>query len=813
MKQPIEKKKELLFKELDRCLEELKECADLNDVLMPLFYVLYAHKSGILVSIVGDADNIFSHRNRIQPYVDAEMNDIRLDILDRIRKYGNETYFKGKTIEIIDAFYGRNNELINEFYPELIEHIFTMYSKSAGKYSGIFTSPREITTLMYSLALQQGAKSIYDPCAGLCSGMIYPRMSDVNFVGQELNPKIKLFADIRMDAHNKKVFLYCENSLERWRGNEAECLCADFPIGQRAIVEINGVQKHLMFEDAILWKFLETQSLKKAIVLVSIRFCSDNKNRDLRKILCENNYVDTVIELPDGVLSYTGVKTAIVVLDKERETRNVNFVSASGYFTNNSLTIRREKTLDARTLLWRLHEKSDEQFAVCDIEEICKHDFSILPFDYIKSKVELQAGQKLVKFTDLIISEIRNFHYDDDEGYILPERYMCSTITDSDEHRLAKNIKLKSLEGRRYNKLTHPCIIFNVRADKFFIKKDDMPLFVSANYHAFDVDTSKCIPEYLVLAVLKSRDMVKAAMRGTGMPRIEYISLWLPIYEDIKTQQQIVDREFRQEEKQLRNKLAHLQTLNGRSSDLLHNLGVTFTRLDAAVENLRQQAGVEQESSRNLLSLAENQSPLAHSIKVLDDNIKYALRLINSTFTDFSKSEPIKKKVVLQEIIENYIEAWKNYGYATFSILPLKSDIPQTKVEVDLEKFYTALDCILINAHQHGFLKKEKDTNHVLIELKAVTIKDEKYALISVSNNGEPLPDGFTLRDFAARGVVGLNSSQDGLGGHHISSIAHLHDGFIAIEKSTEWLSFHILIPTYINAKETVFDEYECEYL
>ena len=44
-------------------------------------------------------------------------------------------------------------------------------------------------------------------------------------------------------------------------------------------------------------------------------------------------------------------------------------------------------------------------------------------------------------------------------------------------------------------------------------------------------------------------------------------------------------------------------------------------------------------------------------------------------------------------------------------------------------------------------------------------------------------------------------------------SIAHLHDGHVAIEQSTEWLSFHILIPTYINAKDTVFDEYGCEYL
>lgn len=146
-------------------------------------------------------------------------------------------------------------------------------------------------------------------------------------------------------------------------------------------------------------------------------------------------------------------------------------------------------------------------------------------------------------------------------------------------------------------------------------------------------------------------------------------------------------------------------------------------------------------------------------------------------------------------------------------MLPLKSSIPQTKVEVDKDLLFTALDCIFINAHQHGFNKRGGDNNHVLVELKAVTIKDNKYALISISNNGEPLPDGFTLKDFVARGVVGINSSQDGLGGHHVASIVHLHEGFVSIESSSDWLSFNMLIPTYINAKDTVFDEYECEYI
>lgn len=811
MNQSAETKKELLFDELYNTLDKLRGYADMDSLLMPLFYVLCARHEGHLFSPLSDGPNIFEGERHLPPLLDSQYNDARSDLLKRIYSSVDSRYFHGKTVQVIYDFYLRNSELIDEYYPELVEFILAMYSKSAGKYSGMFATPNEISRVMYHLALQGGIESIYDPCAGLCSGILLPEARGIDYVGQEINDHIKLFADIRLDAHRREASLYCEDSLKIWRGNEAECLCADFPIGLNVQTYDEDSPKLQKFEDVILWKFINTPTLKRAVVLTSNRFCWDKANMPLRKTLCEKNFIDTVIELPAGVLSYTGITTAIVVLNKERTTKNVRFVSATDCFIQG----RKEKTLDVEQLMTRLKSYEGEQFRICEVKEMYKHDCVLTPSAYIAQQIKLQAGQKLVKFSDLIISEIRNNQYDDVEGFILPDKHMCSTITEfyTGEHGYMGNLKLKSLEGRRYNKLTHPCIIFNVRADKFFIKTDGMPLFVSANYHAFDVDTSKCIPEYLVLALLKSKDMVRAVTRGAGVPRIEYRNLRLPIYEDLKIQRQIVDREFRQEEKQLRNKLAYLQMLSGRSSDLIHNLGVTFTRLDAAVENLRQETEMEQELSRKMMTLVDAQSPLARTIKVLDDNIKYALRLINSTGTDFSKSVPAKKKVVLQEVIEEYLESWKTFGYATFSILPLKSAIPQTKVEIDPDMLYTALDCILINAHQHGFLKQGKDTNHVLIELKAVTIKDEKYALISVSNNGEPLPDGFTLQDFAARGIVGLNSSQDGLGGYHIASIAHLHDGFIAIEKSTEWLSFHILIPTYINAKETVFDEYECEYL
>lgn len=805
-------KKEQLFNELWKCLDRLRGYADMNSLLMPLFYVLCAHHEGHLLSILNlsDGPNIFAGEKSIQPVVDAEMNNIESDLLKRIRRSVDERYFHGKTVQIIYDFYQKNNELIKQYYPELIEHIFALYSRYAGKYTGMFATPKEITQIMYHLALREGIKSIYDPCAGLCSGVLLDEMNGHKFIGQEIDKKIKLFADIRLDAHNKRVALYNEDVSAKWRGQEADCLCSDLPIGVSVDNDSYQQRRKEPIEEYILSKFIETPSIKRAVVLLRFGFCFDRQSFDMRKTLVEKNYVDTIIQLPAGVLSYSGVNTAILVLDKERRSTEVRLVSATDCFTRGEKP-ERAKVLDTEELLSRLAFVDHKQVAICNVDQFFRRDCSFDPAHYIANSIAMSAGQKLVNFTDLATEIRRNSNYDDTEGYELTQRHMRSSIAEF--HATDPKFKSKPLSDSRLNKLTQPGIIFNLRADKFFIKTNDQPLFIPLNYRVFKVDTSKCLPEYLILVVLKSQDLIKNAMGGAGAPRINYNHLMLPIFEDLETQRQIVEREYRQEAQQLRKKLERLQTLSGQSSDLLHNLGITFTRLDAAIANLQREL-MHQGMPMEAEVLYQTDMPSwVDTIQSLNDNIKYSLRLINSTGTDFSKSEPTKVRVVLEDVIGEYIDSWQNFGYSTFSIMPLKSDLPNTKVEVDIDMLYTALDCILINAHQHGFHKRGSETNRVLIELKPVTIDGEKFALISVSNNGDPLPDGFTLQDFAARGVVGLNSSQDGLGGHHVTAIAHLHNGHVAIEQSTEWLSLHVLIPTYINDQDTVFDEYGCEYL
>ena len=133
-----------------------------------------------------------------------------------------------------------------------------------------------------------------------------------------------------------------------------------------------------------------------------------------------------------------------------------------------------------------------------------------------------------------------------------------------------------------------------------------------------------------------------------------------------------------------------------------------------------------------------------------------------------------------------------------------------TKVKVDIDMFKSMMDCILINAHQHGFSRHYSVDNTVLVNSTGVFIDGKQYVQIEISNNGNPFPDGMTLNDYASRGIVGINSHQDGIGGDHIIKILHHFGGKLAIEQTSKWFSVLLFIPVYLTSDISNFNE--CEY-
>ena len=780
-----------LMVELDKCLSSLIRYD--VDSLMPLFYVLCAHHEGHLVSIVGEGKSLFHGKMHIQPI--EIVDGYESPLLKEIRNSVNPSFFEGQSAEAVFQFYSMCNEYINEFYQDIIEHIISVYTSNAGKYSGVSVTTQEIAQLMGYFITDCAPRRVYDPCAGLCSFAILPELSKIEFVCSELSNRTKVIADIRLNAAGKQLEINQEDCTFNWRGNSnCDCLASELPFGLRLNDRSLDERRPLLLEDFVIGKFIESESLSSAVLLVSASTCIRGNNKHIRKTLCEKNYVDAVIKLPRGVLSYTGVDSVILVLKKHRYTKDIKFVYADDCIISDG----RNKKLNYQAVIERLEKTEGNQIGVVRVEETYSHDFSLDPVYYLHNMIEVQSGQTLVKFRDMTTQIRGERRFDDVTGRVLLSEHLCASITEFHTRSIDIN-SIELVNPDRYVKVSNKCVILNMTADKFYYKNDNDPLFVSPNFSCFEVNENICLPEYLIHVLLDNKRIRETYSQGI-ISRVNYNELYLTIYTNLRSQRLIVERIYRQEQNELKKKLEKLQVLSGKSSDLIHNLGITFTKMSAAIAVLRKENATS----------TQIDSP----VNVLNDNIQFALRQINCTGTDFSHVKPELEKVNLYKTVSNYIMAWKNFGYKSFDVAPIKLNVSEdTMVEIDKDLFFTMLDCIFINAHQHGFNKRYNSHNKVIIDLQGVYADNNKYVMIGISNNGNPLTDGYSIKDFVERGNVGLNSSQDGLGGNHVMEIAHHFGGKISIVSESEWLSFNVLLPIYLTSDDTKFIEYGGEYI
>lgn len=792
MKEMKNSQKEILFKGVFDCLKKLR-WYDTNN-LMPLLYVLCAHHEGHLLSIIGSDSNIFDHRKEVYLQPVEAIDGKESALLREIRLSVPESSFKGQAWRIISDFYSLYSKYINEFYTELIEFILSYYSEYSGIYSNLSTTPKEVVELMLYL-VKENDGVFYDPCAGLCGFAVSSKFTSKNIILQEINNTTKVIADVRLNAHDKKLLCQNDDSVSHWRGDEADCLISDLPLGIRLSKIYRDECRSLVLEDFIIDRFIKTPSLRQAVLLVSNGTLFRSNNFSLRKDLCEKNYVDKVIELPAGILPSTGISGSILFLNKDKKHDNITFVYAADCISKGDTN---KSHLDLTTLFGRL-DKLNEQSSIVDFRTVFKNECVLSPMRYIDTIVEVLPGQQVVNFIGDVAKEIHGVcDFEEKEGKVLTLDDFSNNIADFQSSR--HELKTMVLETH-YVKIQEKCIVLNPSADKFYINESNTPFYLRrGNFRCFSIDESKYNPFYVVFVLLQ-RQTQKIIRRMTkySMGRANLTLLKIPVYLDNKSQEAILRRAYNQERSKLKEKLQKLEILGDRSSGLVHNLGITFTKIGAEINAIKN----------------TSDSPI---LTALDDNVKFALRQINSSGADFSVVSPELEKDNLVDAVKEYLRGWDNYGYKSFDILPLKVKIPvTTKVEIDLDLFYTMMDCILINAHQHGFNKQKKEGNAVVLSLHAVQIDvdnvnaSKEYVMISVSNNGNPFPEGFTLKDFIARGVVGINSSQDGLGGDHIVKIVHLFNGKVSLDNDSNKVTVNILLPIYTTSEDITFDNYENE--
>jgi type I restriction enzyme M protein len=292
-----------------------------------------------------------------------------------------------KLVKLLDAIGDLNlgdfNDHAIDSFGDAYEYLMTMYASSAGKSGGEFFTPQEVSELLARITVvgKTSVNTVYDPACG--SGSLLLKFAKVlgkdkvrqGFFGQEINLTTYNLARINMFLHDinyeKFDIAHGDTLLDpaHWDEEPFEAIVSNPPYS----ISWPGDSNPLLINDpryapagvlapkskadlAFTMHMLSWLAVNGTAAIVEFPgvLYRGGAEEKIRKYLIDNNYVDTVIQLPPDLFFGTGIATCIVVLKKSKKDNSVLFIDASAEFAHvgnkNKLTeANQQKILDTFT--------------------------------------------------------------------------------------------------------------------------------------------------------------------------------------------------------------------------------------------------------------------------------------------------------------------------------------------------------------------------------------------------------------------------------------------------------------------------------
>lgn len=339
---------------------------NLNEVLSQIFRDIEGSALGSDSEddFKGLFDEIEVNSSKLGPTV-LKRNEKLIGLLDAIGDLPLGT-FAGNTIDLFGDAY---------------EYLMQMYASSAGKSGGEFFTPQEVSELLARMAVygKKQVNKVYDPACG--SGSLLLQFAKVlgkgkvrqGFYGQEINLttynlcRINMFLhDINYEhfhiAHGDTLTDPAFEDTEpfeaivsnppysiKWAGDANPLLINDPRFAPAGVLAPKS-KADLAFTMHIL-SWLATSGTAAIVEFPGVLY-RGGAEKKIRQYLIDNNFVDTVIQLPPDLFFGTTIATCIIVLKKSKKDNSTLFIDASAEFVRggnkNKLTkANRQKILDA----------------------------------------------------------------------------------------------------------------------------------------------------------------------------------------------------------------------------------------------------------------------------------------------------------------------------------------------------------------------------------------------------------------------------------------------------------------------------------
>jgi signal transduction histidine kinase len=556
----------------------------------------------------------------------------------------------------------------------------------------------------------------------------------------------------------------------------------------------------------MLKKAFEVNNAKLAVVLEGAGVCfRGGEERKFRSYLINNNLLDTVITLPANILYTTSLSCVLIVCKKDRENdAPVNFVSAENYYKGGS---RFKRMLDVNRLLEVIDNGNSPDILKVKKEEIINADYNFNPSRYKDVFCNIEAGQQCFLLKELLTS-LRGTPLRGNAGTI------CNVVPSNNFSSEYINVLLKSNEtveeirdGSKSYKIYTPekgeaYMLFTriglstINANfRIALHTSEEQFVCTQMISVFKVNEKLVLPEYLAYKLLDLQ------LLRYGSTRVEQYLEYPIVIDSIDQQKEIVAKIKQQYHEQIQKEHeADEQRLGIKQniSDLEHLLGTPQFKINQIIGRLER--------------MNPDATNYAATVKSLRDNMDYMSRLIRFNNAKIDSTLFNMREGSIIEFVKDYADGWRNYGGNYFELTITNELQTDSMVMFDKIMLTVMLDAILSNAVRHGFMKDKTYTEHnrVDINLSAVSYMDKPYLQMRVANNGEPMQDGFTIKDYTSRGRFSAQTGRSGLGGCHVYQVVKGHNGFLYLDSNNVWnMVVEILLPLCSDTSVNDLIEYE----
>lgn len=666
--------------------------------------------------------------------------------------------------------------------------------------------------------------TIYDPVSGI-GGLLTKVLKNVNsstvrLKGSEIINSIAQLGNMNLIMYGLEGNLIkTENCFEEINNDKKY----DYIIGD---LPINGVtdafQNHILYEhfnlkpptsgkgfsSLVLFSYYKLSSYGKAVVTVSDSFLTKGgKEKQIRKILLENDAIEAIISLPRGAYRpYTEAKASIIIINKDKPPylRNkVKFIKASSLIENKKslvINIDEVKNQYFKTLP---DEKLTQIFDLSDIQDDLNLSGEVYDTQFSLANQMLKNG-KARKIKDVVT--IKSGVQPKKEELNINGSIPIIKIENLSKEILDINLDLAKISAKtdayKYRNaiVNQSCILIakigeSLKPTIFRNDNNTEILIHSGIFALIPRDPNIIDLEYLYYQlytdfITEQIDLKRKGALIKYYNKKEIEDTIIPI-ESLKIQKESVMSQkinlITAETRRLEEKKEILGIVEeGKEAELnivrtiTHQLKHTLSGIDAQIKKIQEIVEInevgdlkEYQDNDPILKAEEGfEVPENYTLKQTIDKVSKKSYSLNKILTDVKKAihlELIFTEENLFNILNEVKDEFNNLN------IEIKGDT-NLNLRVSKSHIQDMFQTFINNAVQHSGLRKEK------LKISFTVKNEDDIAKIEYRNNGKPLK--ISEEDYKSIATKSTDSDGSGIGGYYINKIIEAHSGILTIDES-----------------------------